>query len=184
MKRHTVAITGHRPQKLPWGEDEGTLQCATFSLSLKLQLSELIAQGYDTFYTGMSWGVDMIFGEVVAVLKREHSHIRLIGVIPFEGMHGKWHTSYQERFFRLVESCDKVVELSLAFHKDCYKQRNQYLVDHADRLIAVVDERYRRSGTMQTVNMAKRKGITITYIDPKTLRPRTVKGRPELRLIK
>jgi uncharacterized phage-like protein YoqJ len=184
MKYHSVAITGHRPNKLPWGENEGSMRCVTFALSLKLQIVDLIEQGYDTFYTGMSWGVDMIFGEQVAQLKTEHPHIRLIGVLPFEGMHAEWPESYQERFFRLVEACDEVVELNLSYHEDCYKQRNQYLVDYVDRLIAVVNPRNRRSGSMQTVGMAKRKGITITFIDLKTLKRHTLKGRPALRIVK
>ena len=184
MRYHSIAVTGHQPSKLPWGEDERSMQYATFRLSLKLQIIMLIDLGFDTFYTGMSWGIDMIFGEIITQLKKEYTHIKLIGVLPFEGMHVKWHIEYQERFFVLVENCDDVIELNYAYHPNCYQQRNQYLVDHADRLIAVLDNRYKCSGTMQTVNMAKQKGITITYIDPNTLHPLTDKGQPKLKLIR
>lgn len=184
MFYRTVAVTGHRPYKLPWGQDEESPSCALFQSSLLIRIMMLLDRGYDTFYTGMSWGVDLIFGELVASLKEKHPNIKLIGVLPFEDMHIKWHVSYQERFFNLVEACDDIVVLNSRFHKDCYKQRNEYLVAHADHLIAVFDERYRRSGTLQTINLAKKKGIAITFIDPYTMINQTIKGKPELRLLK
>lgn len=184
MINKAVAVTGHRPYKLPWGQDEESPSCVLFQSTLLLRIMKLLDRGYDTFYTGMRWGVDLIFGELVASLKEQHPHIKLIGVLPFEDMHIKWHVSYQERFFTLIEACDDIVVLNRRFQKDCYKQRNEYLVEHAEHLIAVFDERYRRSGTLQTINLAMKKGRTITFIDPCTMENETIQGKPELRLIK
>ena len=48
-----------------------------------------------------------------------------------------------------------------------YRLRNQYMVDHASCLLAVYDnDRNLRSGTMQTVNYARRKCLPITLIHP------------------
>lgn len=48
-----------------------------------------------------------------------------------------------------------------------YRLRNQYMVDHASCLLAVYDnDRNLRSGTMQTANYARRKGLPITLIHP------------------
>ena len=48
-----------------------------------------------------------------------------------------------------------------------YRLRNQYMVDHASCLLAVYDnDRNLRSGTMQTVNYARRKGLPVTLIHP------------------
>ncbi len=52
-----------------------------------------------------------------------------------------------------------------------YKLRNQYMVDHAGCLLAVYDnDQNPRSGTMQTVNYARKKGLPITLIHPDTAR--------------
>ena len=184
MIKKSVAITGHRPHKLPWGQDEESPLCKLFQSSLLLQTVMLIDLGYNRFYTGMSWGVDLIFGELVAGLKEKHPAIKLTGVLPHEDIHVKWHVSYQERYFNLIEACDDIIVLNKRFHKDCYKQRNEYLVKHAEYLIAVFDERCRRSGTLQTINIAKRKGRTIMLIDPCTTKNEIIERKPVLRLIK
>jgi len=51
---------------------------------------------------------------------------------------------------------------------DCYRERNQYMVDQSDFLIAVLDKRQMASGTVMTINMAKRKSMEIQIIDPLT----------------
>lgn len=181
---HSVAITGHRPHKLPWGQDEESPLCGMLKAALLIRILMLIDKGYNTFYTGMNWGVDLIFGELVINLKEQYPDIKLIGVLPYEDMHVKWHTSYQERHFDLVEECDNLIVLSQAYNNDCFKELRKYLVDNSKRVIAVFDDRYLSSGTLQTIKVAKFRGRTITYINPSTLKPRTIKGRPELRLIR
>ncbi len=64
----------------------------------------------------------------------------------------------------IPEACDEFVVMHTKYHEGCYKLRNQYLIDHADYLIAVHDMRQMRSGTLQTISLAKRKQIPIVYI--------------------
>lgn len=177
-------ITGHQPHKLPWGQDEESPLCTMFKSILLVRILMLIDKGYNTFYTGMSWGVDLIFGELIISLKEKYPNIKLIGVLPYEDMHAKWHVTYQERYFDLIDACDDLIVLNHNYHKNCYRERNEYLVNNSQRLIAVFDERYQRSGTLKIIKIAKFRGRTITYINPNTLRPNTIKRRPELRLIK
>ena len=50
-----------------------------------------------------------------------------------------------------------------------YKKRNYYMVEQAGHMIAVYDNAHNmRSGTQQTVNYAKKKGLQIIYIHPDT----------------
>lgn len=66
MRNKPVAIAGHQPNKHP----ERSMQFATYRLSLKLQIIMLIDLGFDTFYTDMSWCIDMVFGEIITQLKK------------------------------------------------------------------------------------------------------------------
>lgn len=182
-KNNSCAITGHRPHKLPWGQDEETPSCKDFKIVLKIRAGLTILKGFDTFYTGMSWGVDLIFGEIIAELKNDFPNIKLIAVIPFEQQHIKWHISYQERYFNLLAECDDIIMLSSKYNKDCYKQRNEYLVKHAKQLIAVYDDKNISSGTNQTINIAEKLKRDIIFINPVTLKSTTAKGMLNLRLL-
>ena len=52
---------------------------------------------------------------------------------------------------------------------ESYKKRNYYMVEQAGHMIAVYDNAHNmRSGTQQTVNYAKKKGLQIIYIHPVT----------------
>ena len=46
----------------------------------------------------------------------------------------------------------------------CLQLRNEYMVDHADELIAVWDSS--PSGTANCVNYAKRKNVPVTIVPP------------------
>ena len=51
--------------------------------------------------------------------------------------------------------------------RSCYRIRNQFMVDNSSRIIGVYKEKEKGSGTLQTINMAKRAGIEmkIIYLD-------------------
>lgn len=57
----------------------------------------------------------------------------------------------------------KIVCTSPYYHANCYKIRNQYMVDHSSKLIAVVNNY--ASGTGQTIKYAEKKGKVIEIIN-------------------
>ena len=54
----TVAFTGHRLEKLPWGGDEQSEPAASFKRRLKDTFEELIATGCVNFLSGAARGFD------------------------------------------------------------------------------------------------------------------------------
>ena len=69
----------------------------------------------------------------------------------------KWALSH------IIEKADEVVTICPEFEKSCMKQRNEYMVDHSSKLIAVVSNY--RSGTGQTIRYAQKKGINVMTIE-------------------
>ena len=70
----------------------------------------------------------------------------------------------------LQESGDTLI-LNERYTDDCYFQRNRYMVDNSDVLIAVYDgQAKKRSGTGYTVNYAGSAGKPILLIHPDTLK--------------
>ena len=68
--RMVCAFTGHRPERLPWGGDEADARCAALRHRMEQVVTELHAQGYDTFLCGMARGCDTLFAESVLAVQR------------------------------------------------------------------------------------------------------------------
>ncbi len=158
----SCCFTGHRPDKLPWKYNEHDPRCLTLKSQLRDALQSLYTAGCRRFLCGMAEGCDLYFGEAVVALREEHSEIFLEGAIPFEGQSEKWSESSRRRYFRLAEECDKLTVLHSSYSPDCMMDRNRYMVDHADLLLAVYNGS--SGGTQATMLYALRKGLEIVEI--------------------
>ena len=160
------AFTGHRPQKLKYFYDENASEYLKLKETLRGVIEKKIEEGIDTFFTGMALGVDMLAAEAVLEVKKTHSDITLIAVIPCVGQENKWSEENRKKYASLVLRCDSVVTISERYNRACMHIRNRYLVDRADSMIAVWDGS--PGGTGGTVALAEKRGIPITVIDPWT----------------
>ena len=50
----SCAFTGHRPGKLPWGEDESDLRCIALKAKLRAAVESAIHEGMEHFICGMA----------------------------------------------------------------------------------------------------------------------------------
>ena len=66
---------------------------------------------------------------------------------------------------RLLSKADEVICLADEYRKGCLQRRNEYMVDHSGKLIAVVSDY--RSGTGATIRYAEKQGIEVRIIDAK-----------------
>lgn len=69
--RHSVAFTGHRPQKLPFGFDETDPRCVDFKRRLCNSIEMMILEGYTHFISGGALGMDMYAAEAVLTLREQ-----------------------------------------------------------------------------------------------------------------
>ena len=60
-----LAFTGYRPQKMPFGFDEGDARCIDFKKRLRNTIENFIWQGYRHFISGGAMGMDMYAAEIV-----------------------------------------------------------------------------------------------------------------------
>ena len=56
-----------------------------------------------------------------------------------------------------------MVCVSDEYSRDCYKNRNYYMVDRSSKLIAMVNDY--KSGTGQTISYAKKNGLLLSVTD-------------------
>lgn len=164
----TCAITGHRPTRFKFKYKEDNNGCKRLKKRLHDQLVQLYKMGYRRFYTGGAMGVDMWSAEILLRLREqpEYSGIQLIVVVPFEGFDKDWDEWHKRRNC-FIKAHAEVVVVSSKSGAEGYRERNYYMVDHADCLLAVYDNlRTIRSGTGMTVNYARKKGLPIICIHP------------------
>lgn len=171
MEYKSCAVTGHRPTRFKWKYNENNNGCRRLKRRLKEQLVLLYEKGIRRFYIGGALEVDLWTGELLLELKEqpEYGEIELILVLPFDGHDKDWDPKSRRRLSALRQHSSEVIVAGTVENPSAvnYKLRNQYMVDHADCLLAVYDnDRNLRSGTMQTVNYARKKGLPITLLHP------------------
>lgn len=163
------AFTGYRPQKMEFGFDELDPRCIDFKERLYETIESLIWSGYSHFLSGGALGMDMYAAEIVLELRQQYPWIGLEMVIPFDAQPDNWNELYKARYGVLLEEADIVTFTSHAYTKGALFQRNRYLVDNADLLLAAYDGK--PGGTQMTCNYARKIGIQVCEIRPVLDRP-------------
>ena len=143
--------------------DENRKECIEFKNNLKLIIEEYIKNGYTEFISGMALGVDTLCAEIVLELKDKYPDIKLECAIPCLNQSEKWSDNQKKRYIEILSKSDKVNYISKCnYTKNCMNDRNKYLVDNADALIAVWNGK--PSGTFNTIKMAKAINIPIKIL--------------------
>lgn len=152
-----LAITGHRPEKL------GDLGATYMAISYTLQDLDP-----EYMYQGMAPGADLLSWYVAAILK-----IPTQSVLPYAGHRAMVKDEFWLNLWDLAYAKSDSVEVlsdSIVYPGHwCMFNRNHYMVDHADEVLAVWDGRFGRGGTQETVKYAISKGKPVHVIDPSTL---------------
>lgn len=161
----SCCFSGHRPDKLPWGEDENDLRCRHLKLQIRAALEAAYEKGKRHFICGMALGADFYFCEAVLDLREKYSGITLEAAIPCEEQADHWKEQARNRYFTLVGDCDFETMVQHHYDKSCMLRRNRYMVDRSSMLIAAYSGVL--GGTMYTLSYAMKKGLEIVSLDIK-----------------
>ena len=170
VKRSSCAFMGHRPSKFPWGYNESDSRCANLKTALSAQIAELANSGVTDFLSGLSEGVDIWSAISVLELRKENPALKLHCVLPCTGQADKWSDSARELYDWTLDQADSRIYVNREPTRNCMMERNRFMVDHAEVLLAVcknVSER--RGGTAATIRYAQKSGKEIILLDPLTL---------------
>ena len=154
-RMHRCCFTGHRPQKLRRTEKE-------IKADLESAIQQAITDGYTTFITGMAYGVDIWAGQIVVRLRKHNPALHLIAAVPFRGFDDRWATDWKQAYQELLEQADLVKYICPGYNAGAYQRRNEWMVDHSSRVIAVFSGE--PSGTKNTIEYANRQAVHIVSI--------------------
>ncbi len=168
----SAAFTGYRISKLPFTPTEENI--GKLKEKIKSTVKALYCEGFRFFYSGMCDGVDIWAAEAVLEVKEEFSDISLICAVPFEGHADRLRGYELEEYNRILSKAYRVDILKgrITYREiaRAFNERNKYMVDNSDALIAVCNgDNMTPGGTANTVKMAKKKGIEIIFIDPEAI---------------
>lgn len=172
MELHSCAVIGHRPTRFKWKYNENNNGCKRLKKRMRDQFILLYEKGVRRFYVGGGLGVDMWAGEIILRLKErpEYSDIELIVAIPFPGHDERWDARSKKRLDFLIRHSSMHIIVNKTADKKSFFQRNCYMVDHADYLLAVYDNDSNiPSNTRLVVNYARNKGTYMIFIHPDNL---------------
>ena len=159
----SCCITGHRPEKLPWGERENDPRCLALKVRIRTELERAYQRGIRHFLTGMARGTDLYFGEEVLALRKQHPDITLEAAVPFIGQADRWRREEKARYQALLNQCDYETVIRHSYDRSCMRQRNRYLVDHASLVLAVYNGK--GGGTLYTMTYAMEQGAEVIILE-------------------
>ena len=157
-------FTGHRPKYFTFGTDETHPDCRKIKAFLREQCERLVNNENVThFISGGAVGVDTWAMEEVIKLKALHPRITLECALPYADMPERFAPNDRARFAVIKPYLDRITSLNDQYHRNCMMERNMYMVDRSEFVIAVWTGR--KSGTANTIRYAKKSGQTVLCLE-------------------
>lgn len=162
-----IAITGHRPNKLGNDYDLTSPLIATIKIKIMQYLKGLTLHNElhgvildPTYITGMALGIDTLFALIAIELNRP-----FIAAIPCWGQDNKWPNRSRSRYAQILNNplCVQKFIHDGYYTSTCMQERNIWMVDNCDLLIAVWDGT--EGGTANCVKYAQSVNKEIIFIN-------------------
>lgn len=155
-RKTACCFTGHRPEKLRRTESE-------VISTLKEAIDEAVSDGYRTFISGMSRGVDIWAAEEIIRRKKDGEDLKLICAPAFVGAENSWGKEWKSRYTQVISQADGfycVEEKYTGLH--IYQKRDEWMVDNSGLVLAVYDGE--RGGTRNTIEYALKNGVKVELL--------------------
>lgn len=157
-------FTGHRPEKLPWGLDEGDPRCIAIKFSLSREIEGLYHRGFRHFISGMAMGCDLYFAEAALELREKFPDLTVEGAVPCPTQADRWPEEQRRRWQDILARCDLESMVQQHYDRFCMLRRDRYMVDRSTAILAVFNGT--SGGTQYTLNYAMDKKLEILLLDP------------------
>ena len=153
-------FTGHR--YFPWSSDLESSEYQVLIERLDRAIDQVLAKAAIHFICGNAIGVDTWAAERVLQRKANNPEIFLEIALPFSD-----HNRHEPGCLNIQSKADLVHVVSTEKSRIAtFCERDTYMVDQSNILIAVYDKNRSHSGTAKTVAYARKQGLEIIEIQP------------------
>lgn len=153
-----VAVTGHRPDKLPDRATGYKIPNPYYDLVVKGLVDAFTLYQPDYVLTGMAIGVDQWAAEICL-----NMDIPFVAALPFNGQESKWPPHSQAKYHWLLSKAHtRYVICEGTYEPWKMQRRNEWMVDSCHQVVAVWNGT--PGGTSNCVAYATSKGKAIHYV--------------------
>lgn len=128
----TYAVTGHRPPKLGGYSPRAHQRLRAFATTVLQDVALKVPQF--TVITGMALGWDQAVAQACVDIG-----IPFIAAVPFTEQASRWPAESQDRYEILLNQAHSIHVVAPTYSAVAMQQRNQWMVDHSDKLWALWD---------------------------------------------
>lgn len=177
---YKVAFTGHRPNKIG-GYDAASPLRIKVRAAIKDALQRAIAKFSDKEIVVISGGALGVDTDAASVAKE--LGLRFMVAAPCRNQDSKWPSESKKRYSNMCRAADPALAKTLAMNGEtveggvvyihdglyngrCMQDRNVWMVDHADAVVAIWDGS--SGGTANCVGYARNQRKPMVHIDPTT----------------
>lgn len=154
-RTHRCCFTGHRPEKLTKSE-------SIIKELLEKEIRHAFDDGLNVFISGMARGTDIWAANSVINLRRKGYPIKLICASPYKGFEHYWCEYWQKQYNEILNNADLVRFICPKYSRSCFQIRNEWMIDHSARVIAVFNGT--NGGTKNSIDYAMHKGVQVKII--------------------
>jgi uncharacterized phage-like protein YoqJ len=129
---------------------------------LEKAVDEAIGNGFTTFISGGSRGVDLYAAEIVIEKRENNPYIELIVALPHPDFEKRWGIDDRLLYEYALKNADYVKMVSDHYYKGCYQVRNRYMVDRSSLVIAFYNGA--AGGTRNTMMYAEKMEVRIVSV--------------------
>ncbi|MBQ8287370.1 MAG: DUF1273 family protein [Clostridia bacterium] len=123
-------------------------------------VTELLNSGVSTFIVGGARGFDTLVAIQLINLRRHlYPSLRLVLARPCPGQADRWPASERSLYETVRREADLDILLADRYYNGCMQNRNAFMVDHSNHLLAYVTRT--SGGSYQTLTLARRRGLSI-----------------------
>lgn len=171
----SIAVTGHRPNKLPCGYDmDHPWALAVITRMKNYILAHAERHNGVRIISGMALGIDQMWAIAGVKAQREDNRVSIELAIPCANQSKKWPPVSQRLWQQIVDSVsiyDNVNKITYVSNKEytssCMQLRNEYMVDNCDLVLAFWDGT--PGGTANCKRYADKVGKPVQQVIPKSI---------------
>lgn len=157
-------LIGYGPEALPFGFNEEE-RCLSLKKAIKHEAERMFTEyGATYFLVKMELGIGLFAAQAILELKRDYPQIFLECVIAHEELTTKWAEPFRDRYFKILENCDKETLIQTRQTENCFLKSTSYAIERADIVVNVYDEKIGDSENI--MDLSKEKGEMIVTIKP------------------